>query len=47
MASPRKGFNEPLNLFTVAGLAPGERKSPAHKLLTRPLEEWERSFNET
>ena len=33
---------EPLNLFIVVVLPPGERKSPVFRRARRPLDEWER-----
>lgn len=39
----RPGWNEPLNLFTVTALPPGERKTPVFMRVIRPIEEAERS----
>jgi len=39
--SPKKGYEEPLNIFCNVVLPPGERKSGALKHLTAPLLAWE------
>lgn len=36
---------EPLNLYTVVALPPGERKSPVFAHVCRPIESWERRKN--
>jgi hypothetical protein len=38
VAEVRPGWREPLNIFTVNALNPGERKTPAHMRAVRPLE---------
>jgi hypothetical protein len=35
--SPRPGWHEPTNLYTIAALAPGQRKSPVFKSALRPV----------
>jgi replicative DNA helicase len=35
--SPRPGWFEPVNLYTVVALAPGQRKSPVFKAALRPV----------
>jgi replicative DNA helicase len=42
----RPGWREPVNLFVVVALPPGERKSPAFKALTAPLLAAERALIE-
>jgi hypothetical protein len=36
------GYSEPLNLYSLAALPPGERKSAVVELCKKPLVEWER-----
>jgi replicative DNA helicase len=38
---------ESVNLFVVVSMPPGERKSPVFKLLTEPLEKYERELRES
>jgi hypothetical protein len=40
----RPGWREPVNLYVVVALPPGERKSPAFKLLTAPILDAERAL---
>ncbi|QSB14138.1 DUF3987 domain-containing protein [Natronosporangium hydrolyticum] len=40
----RPGWREPVNLFVAVVADPGERKSPVHGLLTRPLLDAERTL---
>lgn len=40
----RPGWREPVNLYVVVALPPGERKSPAFKLLTAPILEAEQAL---
>jgi Protein of unknown function (DUF3987) len=35
--SPRAGWYEPTNLYTIVALAPGQRKSPVFKAALRPV----------
>jgi hypothetical protein len=42
-----QGWEEPLNLFTVLALPSGERKSPAFRVITAPLEDREQYLIET
>jgi len=37
----KKGYIEPLNLYTIITAEPSELKSPTLKILKQPLEEWE------
>jgi replicative DNA helicase len=41
---PKLGWTEPTNLFTVAALPPGTRKSPVFKAMLRPLVEAEKAL---
>ena len=38
---PEHGYREPLNLWTLAALGPGNRKSAVFKVMASPLAEWE------
>jgi replicative DNA helicase len=40
--SPRPGWYEPTNLYTIVALAPGQRKSPVFKAALRPVRALER-----
>jgi putative DNA primase/helicase len=37
----KEGFTEPVNLYLICPLEPGERKSATLKITKRPLQEWE------
>lgn len=41
--NPEPGYFEPLNVWTVAALDPGNRKSSVKAAMTRPLTDWERA----
>ena len=41
--SPKKGWEEPINLYLLAILPPGNNKSAALKACTFPLTEWEKA----
>ena len=40
--SPRPGWNEPVNLYVITALAPGQAKSPVFKAALRPVRTLER-----
>jgi putative DNA primase/helicase len=40
--SPRDGWREPVNIYTLVALAPGNNKSQVFNACTEPLAEWER-----
>lgn len=42
----RRGFIEPLNLYTLVVAAPGERKSSVMRSMTRVLSDYEAKYNE-
>jgi hypothetical protein len=42
--SPRPGWWEPTNLYTIVALAPGQRKSPVFKAALRPVRTLERQL---
>ena len=42
--SPRPGWYEPTNLYTIVALAPGQRKSPVFKAALRPVRTLERQL---
>ena len=37
----RDGYTEPVNIYSLVALAPGERKSPVFNLAMKPIVEWE------
>lgn len=42
VVEPELGYNEPVNIWTIVALEPGNRKSAVLKQLTDPLLEWEK-----
>ncbi len=44
--SPGNSYTEPLNLYTITVASPGERKSGVLKEFMRPVEEFQRRYNE-
>jgi putative DNA primase/helicase len=43
---PKPGWREPVNLFVVVAMPSGERKSSLFRLVTQPLDDFEREENE-
>jgi len=44
--SPRRGWSEPLAIWTAVAMEPGSRKSAVHRDVTAPLHEYERELIE-
>lgn len=47
VSHPANAHTETLNIYTLTAAPPGERKSGVFKALIRPVEEYERRYNET
>lgn len=46
VVQPKPGYFEPLNVFTVCALEPGNRKSAVQKAMAEPIIQWEREAND-
>jgi hypothetical protein len=46
MVSPREGWSEPINLYSIVALPPGTNKSQVHREVLAPIVKWETERNE-
>ena len=46
LLEPRRGWKEPVNIFTVVAMPPGTRKTPVFRAMVRPIKQAEKQLKE-